>query len=112
MTAYLVSSVLWAIAGLVAGYAIGSAGNQPRYRGRELMVGRHSTDETSETARPEPVAIASAAQAVLAALVTLGWVTLDDTTISTIATAVGVVGAAIITIVARSKVTPVSDPKQ
>lgn len=69
------------------------------------------TRVAQEKTRPEPVAIAAAAQAVLAALVTLGWVTWDDTTIATIGTAVGIVGAAIITLVARSKVTPVSDPK-
>lgn len=69
------------------------------------------TAVAQQTRRPEPVAIAAAAQAVLAALVTLGWVTLDDTTIRTIATAIGVVIAGVITLIARSKVTPVSDPQ-
>lgn len=67
--------------------------------------------ESAHTGRPEPVAIAAAAQAVLAALVTLGWLTLDNTTIQTIATAFGMIAAAVITLIARSRVTPVSDPK-
>jgi len=63
-------------------------------------------DESAHTRRPEPVAIAAAAQAVLAALVAIGWVTLDNTTIQTLATAVGVIAATIITLIARSKVKP------
>lgn len=81
------------------------------------MPGRHAkpedepqpVDDVAPKGRPEPVAIAAAAQAVLAALVTFGWVALDDTTISAIATAIGVIGATVITLIARSKVTPVSD---
>lgn len=85
-------------------------------------MGRHSlTEEPDEIAespaevaqprRPEPVAIAAAAQAVLAAAVTIGWVTLDDQAIAIIGTAVAAVISVVFTWFARSRVTPVSDPK-
>lgn len=60
--------------------------------------------------RPEPVAIAAAAQAVIAAGVTVGWVTLDDQSIQIIVTAVGAIAALVFTFIARSKVTPINDP--
>lgn len=62
------------------------------------------------TGRPEPVAIAAVAQAVLALLVTLGWVNLDDTKIAAIGTVVALVAATSITLFTRARVTPVSDP--
>lgn len=61
-------------------------------------------------ARPEPVAVAAAAQAVLAALVALGWANLDDTTINIIGTAIAALLSLIFTWIARSRVTPVADP--
>lgn len=64
----------------------------------------------SNASRPEPVAIAAAAQAVIAAGVTVGWVTLDDQSISIICTAVGAIAALVFTFIARSQVTPVKDP--
>lgn len=60
--------------------------------------------------RPEPVAIAAAAQAVIAAGVTVGWVTLDDQSIQIVVTAVGAIAALVFTFIARAKVTPVRDP--
>lgn len=75
-------------------------------------MGKHSLMDDGVTGpRPEPVAIASAIQAVLAAAVTIGWVQLDDTTLATIATAVAGVVSLVLTLIARSKVTPVSDPR-
>lgn len=68
-------------------------------------------NHTSTTGpRPEPVAIAAAVQAVLAALVTLGWVQLDDARISAIGTVVALVAAVYVTVTARSAVTPISNP--
>jgi len=61
--------------------------------------------------RPEPVSIASAVQAVLAAAVTLGWLNLDSVTVATIGTVVAAVIAAVTTLIARSRVTPVKDPR-
>jgi hypothetical protein len=66
---------------------------------------------TTPQARPEPVAIAAAVQAVLAAIVTIGWVQLDDATIATIATVIAGAVSVAITIYTRSKVTPVSNPR-
>ena len=66
---------------------------------------------TSQSTRPEPVAIAAAVQAVLAAIVTIGWVQLDDATIATIATVIAGAVSVVLTIYTRSKVTPVSNPK-
>lgn len=66
--------------------------------------------EAPTRSRPEPVAIASAAQAVIAAGVTVGWVTLDDQSIQIIVTAVGAIAALVFTFIARSKVTPINDP--
>lgn len=74
-------------------------------------MARHAKAEPETSVRPEPVAIAGAIQAVLAALVTLGWLNLDDATQSIIATAVAGVLSLITTYVARKKVTPVSDPR-
>lgn len=60
--------------------------------------------------RPEPVAIAAAVQAVLAALVTVGWVQLDDAKISAIGTVVAIVISASLTVWTRGKVTPSAAP--
>lgn len=60
--------------------------------------------------RPEPVAIATAVQAVLAALVTIGWVNLDDTTVASLGTVLAAVVAAIVARRARAAVTPVAAP--
>lgn len=67
-------------------------------------------EHTQPTARPEPVAVAAAVQAALAALVTLGWLNLDDTTTAAIGTVVAALVAAIVTARARAQVTPVADP--
>jgi hypothetical protein len=56
------------------------------------------------------VAIATAVQAVLAALVTIGWVNLDDTTVASLGTVLAAVVAAIVARRARAAVTPVSAP--
>jgi hypothetical protein len=83
-------------------------------------MGRHSLEqpadsspvsESAQPRRPEPVAIAAAVQAVLAAAVAVGWVTLDNAAIATIGTAVAAVASIVVTIITRSKVTPTADPK-
>lgn len=48
---------------------------------------------------------------MLAAIVTIGWLQLDDATIATLATVIAGAVSVGITIYTRSKVTPVSDPK-
>jgi hypothetical protein len=70
-------------------------------------MGEHSQ---SGAGRPEPVAIAATVQAVLAALVTLGWVQLDDAQLASIGTVVAVVAGTAITLAARRRVTPISNP--
>lgn len=64
----------------------------------------------TDTRRPEPVAVAAAVQAVLAALVTLGWVNLDNTTAAAIGTVAAALVAAVVTHRARRQVTPTADP--
>lgn len=65
------------------------------------------------TARqPQPVLTAAAIQAVLAAVVTIGWVRLDDTTTSTLATVLAGVLALVSAFIARGKVTPVASPRR
>ena len=71
-------------------------------------MGRHALNVTG---RPEPIAIAAAIQGVLAALVAVGWITVDDTTVNAIGTVVAAIAAGVITVTARSKVTPLSDPR-
>ena len=61
--------------------------------------------------RPEPVVYANLVQAVLAALVTLGWINIDSTVIDAIGTVVAAVLAGAITLGVRSQVTPVTDPQ-
>lgn len=60
--------------------------------------------------RPEPVAIATAVQAVLAAIVTIGWVNLDDATVASIGTVLAAIVAAIVARQTRAAVTPVAAP--
>lgn len=60
-------------------------------------------------ARPgEPVAVANTINVLVTALVGAGWVTIDNTTINAILTAIGAIIAVVTTIKARSKVTPTS----
>lgn len=61
--------------------------------------------------RPEPVAVAAAVQAVLAALVTVGWSQMDDATVAACGTVVAAVIGAVVTLMARRQVTPVADPR-
>lgn len=70
-------------------------------------MGDHSQ---SGGGRPEPVAIAAAVQAVLAALVTVGWVQLDDAQLASIGTVVAIVAGTAVTLAARRRVTPVASP--
>lgn len=75
-------------------------------------MARHAQGEPDQSSvRPEPVAIAAAIQAVLAAVVTLGWLQLDNAAQSIVTTAVAAVISLIATLVARKKVTPVADPR-
>jgi hypothetical protein len=50
---------------------------------------------------------AEVARLVIAALVALGWVTVDDNTANTIVTLVGGILSVVLTVVVRSHVTPV-----
>lgn len=56
----------------------------------------------------EPAAYAEAARLVVAALVGLGWITLDDNTLNAIVTGVGAVASIVLTVVVRRNVTPTS----
>lgn len=55
----------------------------------------------------EPAAYAEAVRLVIAALVALGWITLDDNTTNAIVTAVGAVLSIVLTVAVRQTVTPV-----
>ena len=55
----------------------------------------------------EPAAYAEAARLVLAALVGVGWVTVDNTAVNAVATAVGGVLSVFLTAVVRANVIPV-----
>ncbi len=55
----------------------------------------------------EPAMYAEVARLVIAALVALGWVTVDDNTANTIVTLVGGILSVVLTVVVRSHVTPV-----
>jgi hypothetical protein len=65
----------------------------------------------SLTGRPEPVVLADLVKAAVAVAVTFGWATLDDATVSTVATAVATVVWGLITYLTRRKVTPTADPQ-
>ncbi|MGL5908848.1 MAG: hypothetical protein ACRCZP_02530 [Phycicoccus sp.] len=54
----------------------------------------------------EPVAIAETVRLVLVALVAVGWVTLDDTAVMSVATAVGALVSVAASLWARARVTP------
>lgn len=68
-------------------------------------------EEAPPSRRPGPVAVAAAIQSVLAVLVTLGWLRLDDETIATVATVAAGAVVLVVTLIARSKVTPVAAPR-
>ncbi len=55
----------------------------------------------------EPAAYAEAARLAIAALVGLGWITLADTTVNSIVTAVGALASIVLTVAVRAHVTPV-----
>ena len=57
----------------------------------------------------EPAAYAEAVRLVLAALVGVGWVTVDNNTVNSIVTAVGAILSIVLTAVVRANVTPVPD---
>lgn len=54
----------------------------------------------------EPAAVAEAVRAVIVALVTLGWVTLDNAAIATLASAIGFVVSLALSLLVRQKVVP------
>lgn len=54
----------------------------------------------------EPAALAEAVRVVLAALVALGWITLDDPTLTAVTTAVAAVASVLLTVLVRRKVVP------
>lgn len=55
----------------------------------------------------EPAAYAEAARLVIAVLVSVGWLTLDDSTANSIATAVGAILSVVLTVAVRAHVAPV-----
>lgn len=59
---------------------------------------------------PGPVVTAATVQAILAALVTLGWVSLDNVGQATVATGIAALLAVVATGWARARVTPVRNP--
>lgn len=59
-------------------------------------------------AKLEPAAVAEAARMVLAALVAVGWLALDDVAINTVVTAVSAVLSVMLTVFVRKNVTPVN----
>lgn len=59
------------------------------------------------TPQREPAAYAELVRLVLAAIIAVGWITLDDTTTNAVATAVGAVISFVLSFVVRSHVTPV-----
>jgi hypothetical protein len=63
---------------------------------------------TSPLPPTEPVAMAEVLRAVIVVLVSLGWITLDNNTVNIIASALGVVLSWALTLLARSKVTPIA----
>lgn len=56
----------------------------------------------------EPAAYAEAVRLVAAALVGLGWLTIDSNTINAIVTAVGAVASVVLTVAVRAHVVPVT----
>ncbi len=65
-------------------------------------------------AKTEPAALAEFVRLVLAGLVTLGWVALDNELINAIGTIVAALGSVALTVFTRSRVSPVgsSGPDQ
>lgn len=59
----------------------------------------------------EPAAYAEAVRLVIAALVGLGWVTVDDNIVNAVVTAVGAIMSAVLTMAVRANVTPVRPPR-
>ncbi|GAA1940476.1 hypothetical protein [Amycolatopsis minnesotensis] len=59
----------------------------------------------------EPAAFAEFVRAVLAALVGAGWLTIDDTTINTVVSVVGLLTSFVLTHFVRKNVMPVTDFK-
>lgn len=58
----------------------------------------------------EPAAYAEAVRLVIAALVGLGWIALDDDTVNAIVTVVGGLLSIALTAIVRANVTPVPSP--
>lgn len=59
----------------------------------------------------EPAKLAEFARAILAALVAVGWVTLDEQAIAAVVSVVALVGSWALTAFTRRRVTPLADPK-
>lgn len=58
----------------------------------------------------EPVSVTEALRLVLVALVSVGWLTISDTTINVLVSAVAAVLSVVLSVVARGRVTPVLPP--
>ncbi len=58
----------------------------------------------------EPAAYAEVVRLIIAALVGLGWITLDEPTVNAIVTVAGAVVSIVLTIIVRANVTPLPSP--
>jgi len=56
----------------------------------------------------EPVAVTELARAVIVMVVSLGWITLDNTTINVVASVVGLILSWLLALFTRNRVTPVT----
>ncbi|PKW15912.1 hypothetical protein [Saccharopolyspora spinosa] len=76
------------------------------------MTGRHAMNQpTGPPTQTEPAAIAEAVRIILIALVGAGWLTLDDTTLASIVSVVGVLASVALTWWTRRKVTSLAAPR-
>lgn len=62
------------------------------------------------TSRPEPVLLMDAVKALVAVLVSLGWLQLDSVQVNLVITLAGALITVVLSIVTRRWVTPMSDP--
>lgn len=69
------------------------------------------TARSTSGRQPQPVLNAAAVQTVLAALVTVGWVQLDDAVVASLATVIAAMIGGAVTWFTRAKVTPMASPR-
>lgn len=73
--------------------------------------GDTTTPPPASGRQPQPVLNAAAVQTVLAALVTVGWVQLDDAVVASLATVIAAMIGGAVTWFTRAKVTPMASPR-